>query len=129
APDTLGLETEIVPPLVLEPEGVALADPEEDAALELERGSAPAGAERDLAIVRGQAHENGWNPFPQGHASVVDHAVYGNGPYGFPQPFGVRVTGRAHARVGPAGRGTGRCASPIRGARRCRSWGVPGGPR
>src|SRR5690606_36507326 len=66
-------EAEVVAPLVLEPEGRAAAHAEEDVALELERGPLPAGAEHDLAIVRGEPDEHGRDPVTERYARRVNH--------------------------------------------------------
>src|SRR5690606_29279617 len=66
-------EAEVVPPLVLEPEQRAAAHAEEDVALELERGPLPAGAERDLPIVRGEPDEDGRDPVAERYAREVNH--------------------------------------------------------
>src|SRR5690606_9261222 len=68
-----GTEAEVVPPLVLEPEQRAAAHAEEDVALELERGPLPAGAERDLPIVRGEPDEDGRDPVAEWDAREVNH--------------------------------------------------------
>src|SRR5687768_703098 len=71
--DALGAEHQIVSRFVLEPEWLAFAHLEEDAALELEGRAPPAGAERYFAVLGRQSNEHRWNQAPQRRPRVVHH--------------------------------------------------------
>lgn len=58
-PDSLRPERNGVSPLIFKPERAALSQPEEDAALQVQRRFFPSGSKLDFPIIRDQADQDG----------------------------------------------------------------------